>query len=79
MEEKLRPVEGLFAHLPAVTVSGAQATRFGNGGQLDLNRVGAFRRKKPEAGLVFRVKTEDGAFLGLGKTEPEQLAIYKLF
>ena len=79
LEEKLRPVEGLFAHLPAVTVSGAQATRFGNGGQLDLNRVGAFRRKKPEAGLVFRVKTEDGAFLGLGKTEPEQLAIYKLF
>lgn len=79
LEEKLRPVEGLFAHLPAVTVSGAQATRFGNGGQLDLKRIPTFRKKKPEAGLVFRVKTEDGAFLGLGKTEPEQLAIYKLF
>lgn len=79
LEEKLRPVESLFAHLPAVTVSGAQATRFGNGGQLDLKRIPTFRKKKPEAGLIFRVKTEDGAFLGLGKTEPEQLAIYKLF
>lgn len=79
LEEKLRPVESLFAHLPAVTVSGAQATRFGNGGQLDLKRIPTFRKKKPEAGLIFRVKTEDGAFWGLGKTEPEQLAIYKLF
>lgn len=79
LEEKLRPVESLFVHLPAVTVSPAQATRFGNGGQLDLNRIGAFRKKKPEIGGVFRVKTEDGIFLGLGKIEEEQLSILKLF
>ena len=79
LEEKLRPVESLFIHLPAVTVSAAQATRFGNGGQLDLNRIGAFRKKKPEIGGVFRVKTEDGIFLGLGKAEEQQLSILKLF
>lgn len=79
LEEKLRPVESLFVHLPAVTVSPAQATRFGNGGQLDSNRIGAFRKKKPEIGGVFRVKTEDGIFLGLGKIEEEQLSILKLF
>lgn len=79
LEEKLRPVESLFVHLPAVTVSPAQATRFGNGGQLDLNRIGAFRKKKPEIGGAFRVKTEDGIFLGLGKIEEEQLSILKLF
>lgn len=79
LEEKLRPVESLFVHLPAVTVSPAQATRFGNGGQLDLNRIGAFRKKKPQIGGVFRVKTEDSIFLGLGKIEEEQLSILKLF
>ena len=79
LEEKLRPVESLFVHFPEVTVSPAQATRFGNGGQLDLNRIGAFRKKKPEIGGVFRVKTEDGIFLGLGKIEEEQLSILKLF
>ena len=79
LEEKLRPVESLFVHLPAVTVSPAQATRFGNGGQLDLNRIATFRKKKPQIGGVFRVKTEDGIFLGLGKIEEEQLSILKLF
>lgn len=79
LEEKLRPVESLFIHLPAVTVSAAQATRFGNGGQLDLNRIATFRKKKPEEGRTFRVKTEDGIFLGLGKAEEQQLSILKLF
>lgn len=79
LEEKLRPVESLFVHLPAVTVSAAQATRFGNGGQLDLNRIATFRKRKPEEGRVFRVKTEEGVFLGLGKTAAEQLCILKLF
>lgn len=79
LQQKLRPVESLFAHLPEVNVSDPQAVRFGNGGQLDLNRIGIFRKNKPKAGQIFRVKTEDGTFLGLGKVEGEQLAIYKLF
>lgn len=79
LEEKLRPVESLFAHLPAITVSAAQAVRFGNGGQLDLKRIPAFRKKMPEVGQAFRVKAENGSFLGLGKAEAEELSILKLF
>lgn len=81
LEEKLRPVESLFAHLPAVTVSGAQATRFGNGGQLDLKRIPAFRKQNPPDGEIVRVRGEKGEFLGLGQVQTEKgwLAILKLF
>lgn len=79
LEEKLRPVESLFIHLPEVAVSAAQAVRFQNGGQLDLSRIARFRREKPEEEQAFRVKGEDGAFLGLGKIEKQQMAILKLF
>ena len=47
LEEALLPVEGLFALYPAVRVSPAQATRFQNGGGLDLARL----RGVPEGGL----------------------------
>lgn len=81
LEEKLRPVESLFAHLSAVTVSGAQATRFGNGGQLDLKRIPAFRKQNPPDGEIVRVRGEKGEFLGLGQVQAEKgwLAILKLF
>ena len=81
LDEKLRPVESLFAHLPAVTVSGAQATRFGNGGQLDLKRIPAFRKQNPPDGEIVRVRGEKGEFLGLGQVQAEKgwLAILKLF
>lgn len=81
LEEKLRPVESLFAHLPAITVSGAQATRFGNGGQLDLKRIPAFRKQNPPDGEIVRVRGEKGEFLGLGQVQTEKgwLAILKLF
>lgn len=81
LEEKLRPVESLFAHLAAVTVSGAQAARFGNGGQLDLKRIPAFRKQNPPDGEIVRVRGEKGEFLGLGQVQTEKgwLAILKLF
>lgn len=81
LEEKLRPVESLFAHLPAITVSGAQAARFGNGGQLDLKRIPAFRKQNPPDGEIVRVRGEKGEFLGLGQVQAEKgwLAILKLF
>ena len=81
LDEKLRPVESLFAHLPAVTVSGAQAARFGNGGQLDLKRIPAFRKQNPPDGEIVRVRGEKGEFLGLGQVQAEKgwLAILKLF
>lgn len=81
LEEKLRPVESLFAHLPAITVSGAQAARFGNGGQLDLKRIPVFRKQNPPDGEIVRVRGEKGEFLGLGQVQAEKgwLAILKLF
>ena len=81
LEEKLRPVESLFVHLPTVTVSGAQAARFGNGGQLDLKRIPAFRKQNPPDGEIVRVRGEKGEFLGLGQVQTEKgwLAILKLF
>lgn len=81
LEERLRPVESLFFHLPAIAVSGAQAVRFQNGGQLDLKRLPAFRNQKPQDGDTFRVRGENGDFLGLGQVEAEKgwLAILKLF
>ena len=81
LDEKLRPVESLFVHLPTVTVSGAQAARFGNGGQLDLKRIPAFRKQNPPDGEIVRVRGEKGEFLGLGQVQAEKgwLAILKLF
>lgn len=64
LEEALLPVEGLFALYPAVRVSPAQATRFQNGGGLDLARL----RGVPEEGLC-RVKSPQGLFLGLGQVD----------
>ena len=64
LEEALLPVEGLFALYPAVRVSPAQATRFQNGGGLDLARL----RGVPEGGLC-RVKSPQGLFLGLGQVD----------
>ena len=64
LEEALLPVEGLFALYPAVRVSPAQATRFQNGGGLDLTRL----RGVPEGGLC-RVKSPQGLFLGLGQVD----------
>ena len=67
LEEALFPVERFFSQYPQVTVSQAQAKRFENGGGLDLSRL----RKAPEEG-VCRVKSPEGAFLGLGNVDREQ-------
>ena len=81
LESCLRPVESLFAHLPEAVVSGPQAVRFQNGGQLDLGRIAAFHGTAPQDGAAIRVKSPEGVFLGLGRVELEkgQLAIWKLF
>ncbi len=81
LESCLRPVESLFAHLPEAAVSGLQAVRFQNGGQLDLGRIAAFHGTTPQDGAAIRVKSPEGVFLGLGRVELEkgQLAILKLF
>lgn len=78
LEKRVLPVESLFAGMPEVAVSPAQASRFCNGGALDLERT-ALRRETPAEGTVFRVKDPDGGFLGLGSAENGQLRVLRLF
>lgn len=70
---RLLPVETVFADLPAVTVSPAQAVRFGNGGALSLDRL-----RDPVVSDV-RVRTPEGVFLGLGRREGDELKVLRLF
>jgi tRNA pseudouridine55 synthase len=64
--------------MPAVAVSLAQATRFLNGGALDLGRT-ALRRSPPPEDAVFRVQNPEGRFLGLGRVENGTLRVLRLF
>lgn len=73
----LRPVEKLFAELPAVQVTSAQGQRYVNGGALDFARCRAPRIAMPE-GAQLRVCCE-GRFLGLARLESGELRYVKSF
>ena len=75
LEDRLLPVERLFACYESVTVTRGQAARFQNGGALALDRL----KKVPEG--VCRVHSSDGDFLGLGKPDLQkrELAVLRLF
>lgn len=77
--QQLRPVESLFMQYREIEVTVAQGARFQNGGALDLCRT-ALRSGCGE-NEIFRVKTADGRFIGLGLADLEKqaLVIYKLF
>lgn len=79
IKARLLPVESLFERYRAVHVSSSQATRFSNGGSLDLERLRSLPKDAAD-GEILRVKA-DGKFLGLAtvnKTSGE-LKFYKLF
>ncbi len=76
--ERLQPVESLFESYPALNVSEKQAVRFKNGGALDISRTSLRNKEIPDR-TVFRVRDNEGAFLGLGVTSGALLKIYKLF
>ena len=76
--ERLQPVESLFESYPALNVSEKQAVRFKNGGALDISRTSLRNKEIPDQ-TVFRVRDNEGAFLGLGVTSGALLKIYKLF
>ena len=57
---RLLPMEQALAAYPAITISPAQAARFGNGGALALDRL-----HQPVTGIV-RVYHPDGTCIGLG-------------
>lgn len=65
VEEKLRSVESLFMSLGYLAVSPAQAKRFANGGALSADRT-YLAKSGYEDGQLFRMKTHEGDFLGIG-------------
>ena len=75
----LLPTDSLFAVYPKLTVSDAQATRFSNGGALDLSRTAL--KNTADDGAICRVYAGSGRFLGLGRvcTDENLLKIEKLF
>lgn len=77
LTEQIKSVESLFAQCGYVTVSDAQAKRFSNGGALDIGRT-YLGKIRVENGTIYRVKTRENVFLGLGKadTESGELKIY---
>lgn len=77
IQKKLLPIESLFTSYKSVTVSPLQATRFKNGGALELARLHSLESGTPQ-GTILRVKHND-TFLGLGKITDSELKIFKLF
>ncbi len=78
IRSKIAPTETLFQSYGYLVVSDAQAKRFSNGGQLDTNRT-YLEKLHPNEGDIFRVKSKQGEFLGLGIVQGENLKIYKHF
>lgn len=72
LESLVVPVDALFAAYPECRVSAPQATRFRNGGALDLERLDI------AGGGIFRVSAPDGVFLGLGETREGQMKVKRL-
>ncbi len=68
------PVDTAFVAYPAITVTAAQATRFGNGGALSLDRLGG-----QAVTDTVRVYTPDNVFLGLGAPDEGELKVLRLF
>lgn len=73
LAQRIQPVDTAFSVYPALTVTGPQAVRFGNGGALSVQRLSF-----PVEGTA-RVYGPDGAFLGLGLRQDGELKVQKLF
>ncbi len=69
---RLLPMEQALTTYPAITVSAAQAARFGNGGALALERL-----RQPVTGIV-RVYAPDGTCIGLGNPVENELKMDRL-
>lgn len=70
LEKRVHSLESLFAQCGYVAVTDAQARRFSNGGALDISRtyLAKLNVKDKE---IYRVKTKDNRFLGLGIVDAE--------
>lgn len=75
LESLLVPVEKALEIYPSVCVTEAQAKRFSNGGELDLNRI-----RCPKMLGYYKVFDPDGTFLGLGEVrDPESLLVKRVY
>lgn len=75
--EHLRSVESLFSTLGYLAVSPAQAKRFSNGGALSADRT-YLAKSGYEDRQLFRMKTREGDFLGIGIAE-KQNGLIKIY
>lgn len=75
VEDLVIPLEKALELYPSVQVTEAQAKRFSNGGELDLNRI-----KCAKMTGLYRVFGPDEAFLGLGEIrDPENLLVKRVY
>ncbi len=77
LEKTLLSTESLFFDYPELWVTDAQATRFYNGGELDVIRTKLADRNIAE-GSIYRVKGLK-KFLGLGIIKDNTIKVYKHF
>lgn len=75
LDRLIIPVDRALEEYPIITVSAAQARRFGNGGELSLERL-----KYPRTLGFFRIYDPDGAFMGLGEIgDGDSLKVKRVF
>lgn len=74
--ELVIPVDKALEDYPVIKITAAQAKRFGNGGELDLQRL-----KYPRMLGFFRVYDPENNFIGLGEITPEasSLTVKRVF
>lgn len=70
IEKHIRSVESMFMQCGYVAVTDAQARRFSNGGALDISRT-YLAKVNVKDKEIYRVKTKDNRFLGLGIVDIE--------
>ena len=75
LDRLIIPVDRALEEYPIITVSAAQARRFGNGGELSLERL-----KYPRTLGLFRIYAPAGAFMGLGEIgDGDSLKVKRVF
>lgn len=71
IDELVTPCDEMLLCYPALSVSEKQATRFENGGELDLKRI-----KGEKANGICRVYSPEKKFLGLGRCSLDEGTLY---
>ncbi len=74
LRQKILPTDFALKKYPALTVTGAQAIRFHNGGELSLERL-----KDCGAAGYYRVYAPSGEFLGIGNNDGDSLKVERVF